>query len=917
MSTCSSCGSRVPEAGRFCSSCGGAVVASANPADELATMDYVDSNPRQPGKTSSGPARTPGSRNPSSSGGLLTEGRFLPGHLLAGRYRIIALLGRGGMGEVYRADDLTLGQPVALKFLPEDASRDETLLERFRNEVRLSRRVSHPNVCRVYDVGEVDGHTFFTMEYVDGEDLASLLRRIGRLPADKALEIARQLCAGLAAAHAKGVLHRDLKPANIMLDGRGQVVVTDFGLAGLVDQIPGSDVRSGTPAYMAPEQLEGKEVNAHSDVYSLGLVLYEIFTGKRAFSVESLPELVRVRSESAPSKPSTLVKDLDPLVERVILRCLETDPAKRISSALSVAAALPGGDPLAAALAAGETPSPQMVAAAGETSGLAPRTAILCVGAAILGLGLAAFVSIKTSAMGKLGLEQSPEVLTQKAKEIVSQLGYTEKPVDSAGDFSYDTDFVEYVEKNDKPHPQWDKVLSGRPAPLQYWYRQSGQYMVATDFHNFLLVPGILADDDPPPTLSGMVHLVLDPRGKLTFFQAIPPQVDESGTHAQAVDWNVLFREAGLDLAQFKVTEPIWTSLATSDTRAAWIGTWPGGSRPLHVEAAAFEGKPVFFSLTGPWTRPERMRPDPPTTVRRRAGNLILLTVILLVVTCAAFLARRNYIRGSGDRRGAFRLAGVVFAALMALWLCEGHFVPAPIMLLPFALAISTALFYSGLMWILYLSLEPYVRRHWPQTLVSWSRLVMGRLRDPLVGRDVLFGVILGNVLVLIFHVGGALEMAKGAAPQVNSTDYLIGGRHAVGACLYHIPAAIQATLLFFFLLFVLRVLLRKEWLAAIVFVAIWTTLKTLGSDYPWIEGPAWTLIYGVAALIVFRFGFVALAIGLFVTDMLLNVPVTLDFSAWYAGSTLLPLMIVAALAVWGFYNALAGQKLWKAELFS
>ena len=914
MSTCGSCGSRVAEAGRFCSSCGAAVVAG----DELATLDFVDSTPRQSGKASSGSAaRISNPKTPSSSGGLLAEGRFLPGRLLAGRYRIIALLGRGGMGEVYRADDLTLGQPVALKFLPEDASRDETLLERFRNEVRLSRRVSHPNVCRVYDVGEVDGHTFFTMEYVDGEDLASLLRRIGRLPADKALEIARQLCAGLAAAHAKGVLHRDLKPANIMLDGRGQVVVTDFGLAGLVDQIPGSDVRSGTPAYMSPEQLEGKEVNAKSDIYSLGLVLYEIFTGKRAFSGESLAELVRTRSELAPSKPSTLVKDLDPAVERVILRCLEADPARRMSSALSVAAALPGGDPLAAALAAGETPSPQMVAAAGETTGLAPRTAVFCLVAAIFGLGVAAFLSIKTSGMERLRPEQSPEVLTHKAKEIVSQLGYTDKPVDSAGDFNYDTDFVKYVEKNDKPHARWDEVLSGRPSPLQYLYRQSAQYMVPTDFHNFMLVPGIVTDDDPPPTLSGMVNLTLDPRGRLTFFQAIPAQMEESGTHAQAVDWNVLFREAGLDAGQFKATEPIWTSLAASDTRAAWTGTWPGSNRPLHVEAAAFQGKPVFFSLTGPWTRPERMRPDPPTTAGGKAANLLLLGIILLVVAGAALLARRNYIRGRGDRRGAFRLAYVVFAALIALWLCEGHMVTTPIVLLPFTVAISTALFFAGLMWILYLSLEPYVRRHWPQTLVSWSRLVMGQLRDPLVGRDVLFGVILGDVMAVIYHVGRALEMGKGAAPEVYSTDFLIGGRYALGAFLYHIPGAIQGTLLFFFLLFVLRALLRKEWLAGIVFVAIWATLKTLGSDYPWIEGPAWTLLYGVAVIVVFRFGFVALAVGLFVTDMLLNLPLTLDLSAWYAGSTLLPLLVVAALAVWGFYNALAGQKLWKTELFS
>lgn len=212
------------------------------------------------------------------------------------------------------------------------------MLERFRGEVRIARKVSHPNVCRVYDAGEVDGLTYFTMEYVDGEDLASVLRRIGRLPHDKAIDIARQLCAGLAAAHAKGVLHRDLKPANIMLDGRGQAVITAFGLAGLTDQVPGAEVRSGTPAYMAPEQLVGREVTEKSDLYSLGLVLYELFTGKRAFSAENLSELVQSRAAGAISRPSSLVKDLDPLVERVILRCLEVEPANRPANALSAAA---------------------------------------------------------------------------------------------------------------------------------------------------------------------------------------------------------------------------------------------------------------------------------------------------------------------------------------------------------------------------------------------------------------------------------------------------------------------------------------------------------------------------------------------------------------------------------------------------
>src|SRR5260370_23632371 len=168
MPSCSSCGSDIPISGRFCSSCG----APAN-TDDVATLDFATATSPLPPR----PASATSSR-PSRSAEYLSERRFLPGRLLASRYRIIALLGKGGMGEVYRADDLTLGQPVALKFLLHEAARDQALLERFKNEVRIARRVSHPNVCRVYDVGDVEGHTFFTMEYVDGEDLASLLRRI-------------------------------------------------------------------------------------------------------------------------------------------------------------------------------------------------------------------------------------------------------------------------------------------------------------------------------------------------------------------------------------------------------------------------------------------------------------------------------------------------------------------------------------------------------------------------------------------------------------------------------------------------------------------------------------------------------------------------------------------------------------------
>src|SRR5262245_63799449 len=163
------------------------------------------------------------------------------------------MLGRGGMGEVYRAEDLTLDQPVALKFLPDTVAADELHLAQFHNELRIARQVSHKNVCRLYDLGEADGRRFLTMEYIDGEDLASLLRRIGRLPQDKAVDLARQMCAGLAAAHERGVLHRDLKPANVMVDGTGNARITDFGLAAAADDAEA--IHAGTPQYMAPELL--------------------------------------------------------------------------------------------------------------------------------------------------------------------------------------------------------------------------------------------------------------------------------------------------------------------------------------------------------------------------------------------------------------------------------------------------------------------------------------------------------------------------------------------------------------------------------------------------------------------------------------------------------------------------------------
>lgn len=286
-------------------------------------------------------AHAPGKRAPRrrvESQGSHSQSRFTPGDTLAKRYRIRRMLGRGGMGEVYCADDLTLGQPIALKFLPRGLENDPERLTRLRNEVVLARKIAHPNVCRIYDITECSGEYFLSMEYIDGEDLSQVLRGSDSLPTRKVLDLALQLCHGLDAIHRQNILHRDLKPANIMLDRRGRLAITDFGLANLTGSISSKQVREGTPAYMAPEQLQGANVSVQSDIYAVGLILYKMLTGQPAFP-QSVPDLY-LRIKHLPQAPSLVRDTITPGFDALLLRCLAPDPEQRPSSPREVAEAL-------------------------------------------------------------------------------------------------------------------------------------------------------------------------------------------------------------------------------------------------------------------------------------------------------------------------------------------------------------------------------------------------------------------------------------------------------------------------------------------------------------------------------------------------------------------------------------------------
>jgi len=901
MRSCPECSAELADADRHCPECG---------AEFARTVPPTQTSPAPPDV----PRRSV--RPPKND-----HGRFEPGAKLGNRYRIVGLLGRGGMGEVYRADDLELGQSVALKFLPAKVAADPLALARFRNEVRTARQIGHPNVCRMFDIGQADGHVFLSMEYIDGEDLAHVLRRMGRPSSEKALEIARQLCLGLAAAHENGVLHRDLKPANIMIDGRGRVRITDFGLAGLAGEFSDREELAGTPAYMAPEQLSSGSVSVRSDIYALGLVLHEIFTGRKVFETNNTVELKRLHETRTTSLSSTGTETIDSAVERVLHRCLEFDPQRRPSSVYAVLGALPGGDPLAAALAAGETPSPELLAEGGESGGLKPRLAVPLLAAGLIALGILVWLAPHKSLVGYVNMDTPKAELALRARDLVKEVTGDAPPRYEASGFSANLPFLEYLEKHDVSPDRWDKLKRSRPPAMTYWHRFSRTDLVPSRLHS-----DRVSRDNPLLAGPGSARVQFDPQGRLLELLMIPRRTLSPLPENPIDPVAFCFKHAGLERSQFEPAERRLAPPVPCDDVQAYSGPYGAESgEPVTVQVGSFEGRPNYFEIINSWDVPEQ---DDSAKTDGPPFAVVLLGITLLVVTI--LIARRNVAQNRCDRRGAFRLALFTLVAWMLSWTIGELRLRGS--LDDFARAIGYLLFdkplghafaHAVLTWLAYIAIEPYARRLWPRTLVTWTRLMLGRVRDPQLGRDLLVGALIGCGMVFLAHLTRFAHVWVGGAPPPPDNYVTVGGLWDTLSTLVALMGdAVGTPLMMLVLLVVLRLICRVNWAALAVFLLFGPVMSLLQKDASLDAETAITvvssLITGVLILVALvRFGACA-GLAAWWVEMSLNTSaVTPDLSQWYAAPALVPVLLSAGLVVFGFYTSLAGRSLFRDSLLN
>ncbi|HOW19173.1 MAG TPA: hypothetical protein PLC79_09065, partial [Phycisphaerae bacterium] len=470
--------------------------------------------------------------------------------------------------------------------------------------------------------------------------------------------------------------------------------------------------------------------------------------------------------------------------------------------------------------------------------------------------------------------------------------------------------FVQYAERAHREQAPEFALPDG--SDLTFWYREGPTPLVPVRAMNLVFGDARVTVADPPPTEPGMTSVMLDTRGRLVGLQIVPRLFETVAAPAAPVDWSPLFLQAGLDASKLRPAEPCTTPRVYADTRSAWLGPHPDDETPtVRVEAAAYGGRPVSFAVLSDRPADEKYSwlAD---IIRRRAfvdgTRAVLLTLLVLV---SLPLARINVRQGRSDSRGAFRLAVFVLAVRAIVWslrAAHGPDLGVEYGLIRFGLV--GALSEAAVAGLFYLAMEPLVRRFWPQTLISWSRVLAGRLRDPLVGSHVLLGAVLGAFWVLLIQLDLIITNVLGLVPRQTLRpddffDAVLGARQACAFCLSGLQSAVYDSLFILLLLVVLRVVLRRTLVANIVGVLLVIPLFVPRGSHAavslFVVGLGGV---GVAMYVLTRFGLVPIVTALFVSIVLLRFPLTLSMRAWYADYSLFAVLLATGVAVLGFLAA-------------
>ncbi len=822
--------------------------------------------------------------------GSLETTRFEPGQRIGERYTIVRLLGRGGMGEVYLADDELLGEQVALKCLTGATAAGTPWAERLLEEARAARKVIHPHVCRVHDAGTADGEPFITMEYVEGDDLATRLRQSGRIRGVEARRIALALAEALAAIHEQQLCHRDLKPANVLMDAEGRPRVSDFGLATQTDAGAKREHMIGTPGYMAPELLSGDAPTEKSDIFSLGLLLYELITGRRAFSSGASMQRALAGGEP-PTAAHLLAADVDPALERIIEACLSPRPEDRPDSAKKLAAALAETDPLAAVLALGRKPSPRVMQASKARGYLGGRRAPLVAGLALaLMLAIAALEPF-VSSLEVAGFGEPPDQLVARARAVIERIDPTAADHDASWGYSG----VGGAKKPGIPYP---RGLARQGEDSFFFYRTWEFPTPNWDVTNMIGAAGRAQALEPELAVFGSSTVFLDMQGRLAYYQRGPSPLRKIAGHDGQDPWAALWEAAELDPARFERAASDVPLPSAADRRWSFFAIVDG--RETTVEAGDLGGVPVLFCplevATEQDASPEQYR-------REQAAFLFLYLAAPLLFLLTLPLAWRNLRAGRGDPWGAFRLAIVMTVATYLAFVLESDWIDdaARTAILLIA-ALGTALL-SGLgAWICYMGVEPLMQRFWPRSLVSWSHLLAGRFRDPVVLSHLLIGLLVGAAFAGLGTLGDLFtELLAGRTLPAPSAlpETLPFASYTLGTMLGELFGGFFDAILLVLCVALARYAVRWAVPAAVLGIAFFSLESVLSAEFPLLE----VLVFALAQvlvgyLIVTRYGLLPLAVANMVDGILEALPYTLDSSRWYAPMTALGLTVLVLSAI-------------------